>query len=171
MCEKCAMREIVATMRETAIRMGLKGVAVCNIRLDTNHALETWSPEMAVVSNFRSFQLQNENYAAMAWSMIAEMMDTGLASGTSTNRQPRTGEVSRVGGLAKNVSGIWIYTAFAGGTDEENLRVAYAGMESVSIEVCAADGRDYQDDEGPRILAAAIVAGAILTARNGRKGQ
>jgi hypothetical protein len=69
------------------------------------------------------------NYIAVASSKLAEMVSTGMNSG-SASRPLLNGELGYQGGVVRvNSAGLRFYTSFSGATPEQDVLIAQAGME------------------------------------------
>lgn len=112
-------------MEQAADKMGIKGVAVM-IFIPGEETVSGVS-KMKVVG---SMTRKTINFLAVANSKIAEMADTHLDSGSKV-REPLTGETGWRGGLIKKVDSGYIMAAFSGGTEDEDIVVAQAGIENM----------------------------------------
>lgn len=112
-------------MEQAADKLGIKGVAVM-IFIPGEETVSGVS-KMKVVG---SMTRKTVNFLAVANSKIAEMADTHLDSGSKV-REPLTGETGWRGGLIKKVESGYIMAAFSGGTEDEDIVVAKAGIENM----------------------------------------
>ena len=112
-------------MEQAADKLGIKGVAVM-IFIPGEETVSGVS-KMKVVG---SMTRKTVNFLAVANSKIAEMADTHLDSGSKV-REPLTGETGWRGGLIKKVESGYIMAAFSGGTEDEDIVVANAGIENM----------------------------------------
>ncbi len=95
MCLNCVEKDALEAMKLKARALGVQGVAVV---LTTNkEGGNRWDPLMEVVGKFhrevdatKGADDTGASYAAVAWSKVAEMLDTGRNSGT-TRRKPKKG--------------------------------------------------------------------------------
>ena len=128
-------RLAVATMSRKANELDVGGVAVA---LVTDVSLPVLlEPAFIVVGKFQRGPRDDDpndtgtNYAAVAWSKLAEMLATRVDSGTDKDRRPKKGECGWPGGVVAREGEFLLLTAFSGGTGEEDVKIAKAGLESL----------------------------------------
>lgn len=73
------------------------------------------------------------DYLSISWSKIAEMVLTGVESGTS-NRPAKKGELKLRGGRTRWTNTTRIFTGFSGGTEDQDVLIATAGMDAMYVE-------------------------------------
>ncbi len=113
----------LAVMKETALGMSVKGVAL--IAFIPGDTALTWTSKMQVVGAIKN---ASANYLAIAYSKAAEMADTYLDSG-SGSRGILHGEFGYMGGVIKKVDSGYILAVFSGASGEQDLEIAGAGLE------------------------------------------
>ncbi|HUH47576.1 MAG TPA: hypothetical protein VLZ54_10520 [Arenibacter sp.] len=113
----------LAFMEQAAKELKIEGVAV--MVFIPGEQVGSGVSKMKVVGDMTR---KNENFLAVANSKIAEMADTHLDSGSKI-REPFIGETGWRGGLVKKVDSGYIMAAFSGGSEDEDIVVAKAGLE------------------------------------------
>ena len=130
----------VRAMEAKAREMGLVGVAAVLVlerhSNDPSWRPTLWSPLLSVVGAYarpatpatRGVDDTGTNYAAVAFAKIAEMVDTLCDSGDS-GKPPKKGTFGWSGGVCVIKDSVYLFTAFSGGTGEQDVEVAHAGMK------------------------------------------
>lgn len=137
MCLNCVAKSGISAMEQTAEAMGLIGA--CMALVLPNDEPPPWQPLVSYVDQFqRPPNLERPgdtgaNYLAVCLGKWAEMKDTGLNSGTVEEKSPKKGGLGYKGGLIKHLEHYpyTLYAAFSGGTPEQDLVVAAAGIEAL----------------------------------------
>ena len=115
----------LALMEQAAKELKIEGVAV--MVFIPGEQVGSGVSKMKVVGNMTR---KNVNFLAVANSKIAEMADTYLDSGSKV-RESFVGETGWRGGLVKKVGSGYIMAAFSGGTEDEDIVVATAGLQHI----------------------------------------
>jgi hypothetical protein len=119
--------------------MVTKGVAaILMLQKKDSEAMSSIAPTFRVIGSFerlpdpehRGPDDQGSNYLAIAWSKICDMIRTDNASGHDP-RKPN-GETGYRGGVL-GFNGIYTYVAFSGGTENEDVLIALAGVRSLGL--------------------------------------
>ena len=121
----------LAAMAARAQELGVTGVAVV---LESVEGADRLSPHFLIVGRAerkpnRGPEDAGTNYLAVSFSKVAEMFVTGADSGHA-GREPRTGEFGYRGGVI-SPGETWLYPSFSGGTQDEDVEIARAGMASL----------------------------------------
>lgn len=120
--------------------MGVKGVAVSCIvserSLSENY--QQLNLSIIVVDRFQRPPKANDekgdvgtNYLAVATAKFAQMLDTLRNSGTTPDRIPKTGENNFRGGLVERSGDYWLFAAFSGGSEYQDVEIASTGIEKL----------------------------------------
>lgn len=107
----------VEEIQQFANKMGLQGVGGAMVVEDGE---TVWNPTIVVVGKFqrspdpkRGVGDNGSNYAAVGFSKLAEMMDTGVDSGSIVNtRKPKKGEFGYAGGRIVRVGSVRVAAFF-----------------------------------------------------------
>lgn len=123
-----AQQVAAETIRRKAEEMGLRGVGGALVVVDGE---TVWNPTLVVVKDFqrgpdpeRGEGDTGSNYAAVAFSKLAEMLDTDNDSGTTVGRDVKKGEFGYRGGVMLREGKIRMLTFFSGGTADEDVEVS-----------------------------------------------
>ena len=116
-------QQVLNVMCEFAAKKGFVGVAFLACLEDSG--TNDWVCRMKVCKAVRSAAegTRGMNYAALSFSMMAEMMDTKADSGQSA-RQPLTGETGLKGGACIKDGAGYIAASFAGASPEDNYIIS-----------------------------------------------
>jgi hypothetical protein len=124
-------------MQKKAGELGVRGVAALLV-LPKGEEMKDLTPQMRVCGRYaRAFDLtrgsddKGSNYLGIAFSKIAEMIRTQQPSGVVL--RPRTGELGFEGGLFSIKGEYTAYASFSGGTSQEDVQVALAGLNALGF--------------------------------------
>lgn len=138
MCFICLQDITVEVMLEKARELGVEGV--CMALITAPGKPQPWKPSISYTGKFgRSADpLKGEgdtgaNYLAVCLSKWAEGEDTGTDSGTTVNRVPKKGEFGYRGYVTKTSCGHTLKTSFSGGTQDQDVEIAQAGIEALEM--------------------------------------
>ena len=73
------------------------------------------------------------NYFAVAMSKLAGMLSTGCDSGEIHFRPLKSGEVPYRGGIVIETADAFVYIAFSGGTEDEDVSIATEGGMTLGL--------------------------------------
>jgi hypothetical protein len=113
----------LSLMEQAAQKLSVKGVAL--IAFIPGEVTNSWISKMKVVGTLTD---SKSNLLAIANSKASEMADTHIDSG-SGSRSPKAGEFGYKGGITKKVSSGYIIAVFSGGSGEQDVEIAKAGMD------------------------------------------
>jgi hypothetical protein len=124
----------VLEIGKRAKELGITGVAVALIR---GMESKIFTPTFLVVEKpwrdpdpSRGEDDSGTNYLAVAWSKIAQMLDTLSMSGPVRGRKPKLGEFDLPGGCVSFGNNDFILlTSFSGGTLEQDIKAARPGLQ------------------------------------------
>ncbi len=129
--------KMITEMENHARKLGVKGVILVASMDGTGFS---WVSQMKAVDAIKVIPENPErgeypgyNFIGIAYSKAAEMADTKLNSG-SNSRQSYQGEFGYRGGVIKKVPSGYILAVFSGGTSEQDLEIAKAGMNVYQID-------------------------------------
>ncbi len=116
-------QQVLNIMCEFAAKKDFVGVAFLSCL--ENAGTNDWVCRMKVCKAVRSAAegTRGMNFAALSFSMMAEMMDTKTDSGQST-RQPLSGETGLKGGACIKDGAGYIAASFAGAAPEDNYIIS-----------------------------------------------
>lgn len=122
-----ALRE----MEVYANSLGIVGVGVY-LEADSNQPKDIYSV-LRIIGATKTIadDLSGYSFIPIAYSKIAESLETGLNSGNMT-RPLITGEFGWKGSTLITIDNITIITAFSGSTEDIDLEIATVGLNSVS---------------------------------------
>ncbi|MFA6981491.1 MAG: hypothetical protein WC243_00480 [Patescibacteria group bacterium] len=129
MGEVQALRAMIVKAQE----LGLKGVGAALTDHASKDAKEekigrVWDP--LIVNIGKPFD-NGIDYWGICMYMISEMLRTGKPAGTVVGAEYPAGEPRNpTGGLVIEKDNLRFYVAFAGGTEEQNVQVAQAGIDA-----------------------------------------
>jgi hypothetical protein len=128
---------MITEMENHARKLGVKGVILVTSMDGTG---SSWLSKMKAVDTIKDVPVDPEqheypgyNFIGIAYSKAAEMADTKLNSGSKV-RPAFQGEFGYQGGLIKKVQYGFILVVFSGGTSEQDLEIAQAGMNACKID-------------------------------------
>ncbi len=123
----CTLLEMIKKAGEIGVK---KGVAAIMVTESLHSFLDIWS--LAVDGKTerpsRGAGDPGTNYFGIAMSKLAVMMSTFMNSGTFKVSLKR-GEVPYRGGLYKKVGIYHVFIAFSGGTEDQDVEIAQAGVD------------------------------------------
>ena len=127
-----ALRAMVLHAKALGVNKGVAFVSVQHLNG------QTLTIECAVVNN--TFQREchgwddkGSNYFGIALEKLAVMVSTDLNSGFVPPEKLKNGESPYRGGLVRKVGGYFVYTGFSGGTQDEDVEIATAGMDLLTV--------------------------------------
>jgi len=144
MCIGCMIDDMFDAMQERAEELSVQGAAAYMVIPPEEEHDEgsSWDPELRIIGRFhrdldpkKGENDAGANYAAVAFSKVAEMMRTGVDSGTSGD-MPRKGEFGYQGGLVwtrEDAEQVRFFIAFSGGTEAQDLEISQVGKEGLDV--------------------------------------
>ncbi len=125
--------QMIAEMEKLARKLEVSGVILV-ARMDKDGL--SWISQMKAVETMKVVPGNTEghawpgyNFIGIAYSKAAEMADTRLNSGSKI-RPAYQGEFGYSGGLIHEAENCYILTVFSGATEELDLKIAQAGLDS-----------------------------------------
>ena len=127
--ERCSIA--LNAMEDYANSLGIVGVGVY-LEADANQPKDLHS-SLRIVGATKCIAEDQTGYSfiPIAYSKIAESLETGLASGHIT-RPLITGEFGWKGSVLATCDNITIITAFSGSTEDIDLEIASVGLNSIT---------------------------------------
>jgi len=123
----------VLEIGKRAKELGITGVAVALIR---GMESKIFTPTFLVVEKpwrdpdpSRGEDDSGFNYLAVAWSKIAQMLDTLSMSGPVRGRRPKLGEFDLPGGWVSFRNDFMLLASFSGSTSQQDIKVARPGLQ------------------------------------------
>ena len=128
--------EILDAMEIRANELGITGVAAYVIRMPNDSTITAAARIVGRMERPPEVERGDDdtgtNYFAVVMAKIAEMLSTLRHSGHS-GRLPKKGEVGWPGGLIHIRDNVIYCFAFSGGSGDEDIEVAVAGMIAAGI--------------------------------------
>ena len=159
MCLDCVKSVALAAMVGKAKKLGVSGVAVVQVILppeegEDEGSLVVWDPLAVVVGRFyreadpdKGEGDTGANYYNVAFSKLGEQLETTLPSGTA-GRPPRKGEFGYRGGEVYVLEdGTELHATFSGGTEDQDVQIATAGMEKLRIGMATLEAMEDLAEE------------------------
>jgi hypothetical protein len=135
----CVQEEMFEAMEEKAAELTVQGVAAFMIIPDDEESGQEWYPFLRIIGRFhrgpdsdRAEGDSGANYAAIAFTKIAEMVRTGRNSGESGAWTPK-GEFGYRGGITwtrTDTEGARFFLAFSGGSEDEDVEISIIGKDA-----------------------------------------
>jgi hypothetical protein len=110
-------------MEQTALKLSIQGAAI--VAFIPGDVTESWIEKMKIVGKLTDAK---SNFLAIANSKAAEMAETHKDSGSGI-RDPKSGEFGYKGGVTIKVTSGYIMAVFSGGSGEQDVEVAKAGLD------------------------------------------
>lgn len=121
---------VLASMEEYAAKINASGVAV--FAYADNMHMDTWKSEMRIINSYKTVFADGTgyNYIALAYSKVAESIETGISSGNIIESLV-TGEFGYKGSAIAKINNNVFITAFSGSDGETDFKIAKYGLSKV----------------------------------------
>lgn len=125
---RIALRTMEIRALELGLTRGVAAVSIDEVGADFGH-IYTRAVRNQIQRQKRSEDDPATNYLGVVLEKIAVMKATFFNSGTF--KSVKNGETKYKGGLVVEAGRFTIYVAFSGGTEEQDVKIAFAGMREL----------------------------------------